>query len=71
MNYVVVCIKHLASCSMPKKVFTIYLDFNKAIDELKSGIYIDSVKYGPEHIYTNINYFHMVFSLIVGSNFQC
>jgi hypothetical protein len=40
-----------------------YEDFNKAIDELKSGIYIDSVKYGPEHIFTNTNYFYMVFFL--------
>ncbi|KAM3145676.1 hypothetical protein pb186bvf_002222 [Paramecium bursaria] len=34
-------------------------DYNKAIDELKLGIFIDSVKYGPEHVITGLNYYYM------------
>jgi len=33
-----------------KKVDDLILDFIKAIDELKNGIYIESSKYGPESI---------------------
>ena len=56
MNYAVSCTKPSRNSLSPNEV-PISLDFNKAIDELKSGIYIDSLRYGPEHIVTNQNYF--------------
>lgn len=50
------CIKPFLNYFLPKEV-PFKQDFNKAIDELKSGIYIDSLRYGPENIITNQNYF--------------
>ena len=39
------------------KLFLAQKDYSKALDELKNGIYMDSVKYGPEHVITSLNYY--------------
>ena len=57
INLDVVFIKHFLNYFMPKKALFLIIDYSKAIDELKSGIYSDSLKFGPEHLETNQSYF--------------
>lgn len=41
------------------KLFLAQKDYSKALDELKNGIYMDSVKNGPEHVITSLSYYQM------------
>jgi len=40
------------------KLYSAKREFDRALDELKNGIYIDSCHYGPEDIQTSISYFN-------------